>query len=170
MSNFTDQELNSIKEKISKTYLHALCAKLNYGLDEAGRDFDGFGMDYSVRNISIGSSERKATTPSEEIKVQLKGCSISSRSMIRETENSIKYNLRKDLASLGPNFYIFLVRLPEEEKIADWIRFLDDSLILQLDAYFYEVPLKKGLEKGFITIPKENILTPDNFKKLFICQ
>lgn len=101
----TNSQWNSIKEKFSKAYLHAVCAKANYALDEAGKDYDGLAIDYSIVNRHVGT-KRTIPSESEKIKVQLKGVSISSESMFKEERNVIQYRLSKSIVPVGANHYL----------------------------------------------------------------
>ena len=51
--SITDQELNSIKEKISKAYVYTILSKLNFVVQETSRDMDGLGIDFEVINRTV---------------------------------------------------------------------------------------------------------------------
>lgn len=161
----TDQELNSIKEKISKAYLYSLAAKLNYSIQEFNKDFDGCGLDFGVINKKVGL-KRSIASENSQINIQLKSVSLSSDSMIKEESNCISYNLSTSIENFGINTFLCLVIIPKEDDIESWITLTEDQIILRKCAYFFPIP-KEGLSTGKIKIPKENILTQESFPRLF---
>lgn len=161
----TEQELNSIKEKISKAYLYSLVAKLNYSIQELSKDFDGCGLDFSVINQKVGL-KRSIASEKNQINIQIKGVSLSSDSMIKEEMDHVSYNLCTQIPNFGLNTYLFVVVVPVEDDIESWITLDKEQIVLRRCAYFFPVP-KGGLNTGKIKIPKINILTQESFPKLF---
>ncbi len=162
----TDQELDQIKKKISVAYLHALTAKVNFSMSKYEEEVDGMGFDFTVFNHSVGT-KRTVHSEASEIKIQLKGTTCSSTSMFKDDVDCVKYNLTSELPTFGFNHYIFIVQVLEEENIEKWLEFSDQELILRKCAYFYKIP-NPGQPKGWITIPKTNLITPESFKGLFL--
>ena len=156
-------ELNSIKEKMSIAYLHGLNAHLNYSIQKSDKDFDALGIDFEVNNKVVGPG-RTVASEANTINIQLKGVSISSTSMIKDEEHQIKYNLTKSLAPIGVH-YLVIVVLPKEEDLVSWCEVTTEELILRKCAYYFHVP--SSINRGFINIPKTNVLNLETFPKLF---
>lgn len=161
----TPQEINSVREKLSKAYLYAMIAKLNYGAQEYGKDFDGCGYDFGIVNHSLGE-KRTVTSVMNEIKIQLKGVSLSSTSMISQTSENIRYRLSSDLPKWGPKCFLVILTIPEVDNLEEWIVLDEEQLVLKKCAYFLEIP-DSGLQAGYVEIPKTNLLTIENFKSFF---
>lgn len=165
MPNHTSPDLNSVKNKLAKVYIHALAAKLNYASQESNSDLDGMGIDFQIFNRRVGTS-RTIGSESNQLNLQLKAVSITSSSMFRETDEYIEYNLSRALEPIGPNFYLVVVQLLKEEEIDDWIKHNADSLTLRKCAYYIKV--QNTINPGFIRIPKSNLLSPTSLPTLFI--
>ena len=161
--SITDQELNSIKEKISKAYVYTILSKLNFVLHETSRDMDGLGIDFEVINRTVGLN-RTIASIINQINLQIKGVSTSSKSMFKEDNKVIEYNLTRALNPIG-NFYIIIVQLLDEDSIDKWVEHNPDKLIIRKCAYFLKV--EKQLKSGFIKIPKTNVFKPDVLPSLF---
>lgn len=165
MPNNPDPELNSVKNKLAKAYIHALAAKLNYVFQESNGDLDGMGIDFQIFNRRVGTS-RTVGSESDQINLQLKGVSVTRTAMFRETDTYIEYNLTRALEPVGSNFYLVVVQLLEENELENWITHNADSLTLKKCAYYIKV--QSTLNTGFVRIPKTNILSPETFPTLFI--
>ncbi len=163
--DMTLQEINSLKEKLSKAYIYALIAKLNYAAEEFGKDIDSCGYDFRVVNQTLGL-KRTAASELCEIKIQIKGVSVSSSSMLQDKGVSFRYKLNSDLPRWGTSCFLVVMVIPEEENLNNWIILSEEEIILKKCAYYIEVP-REGLAIGFVEIPKKNILTVDNFKRFF---
>lgn len=159
-----DAVFNSIKSKFSKAFLYSIGAKANFGMMESNADFDGFGIDFSVHNKEVGFG-RTVTSEGSVIHIQLKGVSVSSKSMFKEDKDYIYYNLTKRLDPTGI-FYLVVVQLPEEENLETWIEIDSDKLILKKCAYYLRI--KAPLKAGFVKIPRSNLLTPQTLGTLFV--
>ena len=159
-------ELNSIKEKFSIAYLHAVTAKLNYGIDPCGKDYDlSYGKDYRIMNRSVGLGRRVASE-SNEITVQLKGVSSNSSSMFSENNKEVKFNTGSGIVKFGYcDFYLVIVQLPADDDLENWLEVDSEKLILKKCAYYYKVD--DTTKAGFITIPKINIFTHITLPLLF---
>lgn len=160
-----DQILTSKKNKLAKAYMHVLLAKLNYAMQETHSDVDGIGIDFQVYNKVVGE-KRTVGSEAEQVNMQLKAVSISSKSMIAKTDKHIEYTLTEDLQAIGPNFYLVVVELLPDTEVDDWIVHCEDNIMLKKCAYYYKVTGK--LKAGTIKIPKTNILTPETFPTLFL--
>jgi hypothetical protein len=156
-------ELNSIKEKLSIAYMHGLNAYMNYGLEVMGKDMDGFGLDFMLINKVVGPG-RTVGSEGNTLFLQLKSVSLSSASMISETEKNIRYKMSKSLTPIGTHFLIVVV-VNKEENLEEWLEVNPEELILRSRAYYLHIP--ETLKAGFVTIPKENILNFETFPKLF---
>ena len=114
----TKVDLNPIKTKFSKAYLHAIAAKANLILSETILDVDHLGIDFSVykhpTNSIVGNSM------SNEVKIQLKASSINSDSMLQEDADNYIYTLGKQLTKYG-NMYLVLVVLPDDRDLDSWL-------------------------------------------------
>ena len=160
----TQQELNSIKEKFSIAYLHAINAKVNFALNKSDNDFDGLCIDYEIINKPVGLG-RSVASEMNEIKIQLKGVSKSSTTMLRETGTEIEYNITNAIIPIGV-FYLIVVILPEEEALDTWLEHTPEQLVLRKCAYFLRIV--NTLNPGFVKIPKSNLLTPTSLPTLFL--
>lgn len=161
----TDNELNSIKNKLSEAYFLALAAKLNYAANPTNRDFDGCGIDYSVINHNIGV-KRTVTTESSMVMFQLKCTSIGSQSMVADDGDVIKYRLDTPLNNFKVNAYLVVVIVPKNEEVDNWITLSQDELILKKCAYYIRIP-DDGLSAGIVKIPKNNVFTFDSLRNIF---
>jgi len=160
----TDSKLNSVKEKLSIAYLHAVVAKLNYALNPSSKDYDNLGIDYTIANRIIGES-RSVTSESAEIKIQLKATTVSSSTMFRDLGDSIEYNLSSPIKKLFyGRFYLVVLVLPPEVTQDTWLEWSNEHMLLRRCAYFKEV---KNELQGKIKIHKENCFSPTNLEKMF---
>ena len=158
-----DPVTNSIKDKMAQAFLYGLNSTVNYSLDEAGRDYDGLGVDFRIANKPVGLG-RKAVSVADELNLQLKGVSIDSTSMLEITDEYIRYRLSKSLSAVGRHF-IFVVVLPKESDILNWREVEAERLILNSKGYYYEI---RGLQKaGFIDIPLSNRLDANSLVDIF---
>lgn len=158
-----DARVSSIKEKMSIAYMHGINSTVNYVFSDTNKDFDGIGIDLRIRNKVVGEG-RTVSSESNEINVQLKGVSVTSTSMITQTDTTIRYKLNKSLQPYGTH-YLIIVVLPEESELVTWRGITSNQLTLRACAYFIQV--KTLLKPGYITIPKANILTHDSYIGLF---
>ncbi len=157
--------LNRIKEKTSTAYLYALVAKVNYTINPSVRELDELGVDYAIMNKVVGEG-RSVASEAHEIKVQLKSVSVSSSTMIKETDSYIEYRLSSSIEPIGfGNFYIFLICLPESESYETWVELNHDHILIKKCAYYYKVDQR--IEAGLIKIPKTNILNENTITTLF---
>lgn len=154
---------NNIKDKMAQAFLYGLNSTVNYSLDEAGRDYDGLGVDFRVANQSVGLG-RKAISAANELNLQLKAVSIDSTTMIEVTDEYIKYRLSKKLRAIGRHF-IFVVVLPEEAELMTWREIEEERLILNCKGYYYEIVGTQNA--GYINIPVTNRLDPESFINIF---
>lgn len=150
-------DIEDVKSKLSGAYLRAITAKLDYNIQESGREFDNDGIDFQIKQKGVGGI-------SSVLNIQLKGTSISSSSMIEETPTEIKYNLKNDYDHLPKPSYLIVVVFPDENEFDSWCELTPEQLTMRKCAYFIDLPSKKGK----VTIPKTNILTEDSLKSLFI--
>jgi hypothetical protein len=150
-------DLSDVKSKLSGAYLRALTGKLDFNIQESSREFDNDGIDFQIKKKGEGGI-------SSIINIQLKGVSISSKSMIKETDSEIKYTLKKDYSSLPTPSYLVIVVFPPENEFDSWCKLESDQLLLRKCAYYQIMPKKKGQ----VTIPKSNLLTEASLESLFI--
>lgn len=155
--------LNSMKEKLSVAYLYGLNAALDYAIQETHKDLDGMGIDFIVCDKLIGPG-RTVASEANTINLQLKGVSVDSASMIRETADEIQYRLKDELNPIGAHFLVVVV-LPREDELERWCQVTAEELTLRKCAYYLHIPTK--LKAGFIKIPKRNILNLETFPTLF---
>lgn len=166
MSSDPRPVLNNIKKKVSEAYLYAVVAKADFAIQKLHDEYDSLGFDYQVTNRRLGT-KRTVFSESSEIKIQLKGVAQSSSSMLQDKDDCIKYNLDSPVVAIGPNCFLIVVNLLDDEKIDKWVEINDEELVLRKCAYFIKVPTS-GFQPGFIKIPKTNKLTIDTLKTLFI--
>lgn len=157
------RQLNSIKSKFSVAYLHGLNAAVNFAMQEAGRDYDGLGIDFQITNKVVGPG-RSVSSEANEINIQLKAVSVSSSSMLHETSSTIEYRLNKDFHPVGTH-YLIVVVLPKVDDIDSWCDVTDDSLTIRKCAYYLHI--NSVIRAGFVSIPKKNILNPESLVELF---
>lgn len=158
-----DPTLNSIKEKTSIAFLMGLNSTVNYAMNDASKDFDGLGIDYTAINRTIGPG-RTVATPTDEINIQLKGVSTASESVLKVTPTHIEYKLGKSLQAVG-NHYLFVVVLPHPEELLDWCGIDEEKLVLKAVGYYYKV--EGTLSAGVVKIPRSNQLTAEAYMDLF---
>ncbi len=163
MAKGINPEMNSVKDKMSIAYLYGLNAKVNYALMEANRDYDGLQIDFKMTNKTIGPG-RSAASESNEINIQLKGVSVSSLSMLQESDTEVVYTLAKSITPHGTHYLVVIV-LPPEDKVEDWHEVTIEHLLLRARAYFYLISGK--INAGKIHIPKANVLNPVTLVSLF---
>lgn len=156
-------KLNSIKEKMSIAYMHGLNSIVNYSFSEAGKDFDGLGIDLQIINKLVGEG-RTVSSEANMINLQLKGVSVTSKSMISETDTEITYKLSKSLTPVATH-YLVVVVLPEVESLESWREISEDALVLKARAYY--LLIQSHQKAGNIKIPKVNVLNPISYVKLF---
>lgn len=163
MSTLPIPQLNSIKKKMSVAYLHGINATINYTLQESNPEWDNLGIDLSISSFLVGQ-KRSVASDANQIYVQLKGVAASSHSMFTEDESSITYTLSDDLHQVG-TMYLIIVVLPSDEQVDTWREVDETKLLLKARAYYLRVD--GVLRRGRINIPKANLLTPDNYMRLF---
>lgn len=158
------QFVRDMKGDLAVTYVRAVAAKCNYTFYEMPWSADKIGSDCTIFNFQAGSKP-KITTPGNEIKIQVKGTSRSSRSMFEDKGEYIRYNLT-EICPLGYLYYVVILELPEEDKLGDWLRVTPESLTMKNCAYYAKID--NARPAGFIEIPKSNLFTPESLPKLFI--
>ena len=159
----TDQEKNSIKENLSLAFMHSLNSTANYHLQQCDRQFDNLGIDLQIINYSHGKV-RSGLSEGNQINIQIKGVSETSTSMFSETEEAIRYNLKKQLNAVGTH-YLIIVVMPSDDDIETWREMDEQSITLWARAYYYLV--NDSVKAGRITIPKSNMLNSTTYAKLF---
>ncbi|MFZ1243301.1 MAG: hypothetical protein WAQ22_04135 [Candidatus Saccharimonas sp.] len=159
----TVPEINNIKDNMSRAFMHSLNSTVNYHLEESSRAFDNLGIDLRAFNLPQGKS-RQLISEENEIRLQMKGVSVTSSSKFSEDENSITYNLSENLIAIGTH-YLIVVVMPADKEIDTWRDIDEESVRLWARAYY--VLIDGQLTKGKITIPKSNILNPDTYAGLF---
>jgi len=155
-------DLNPIKTKFSKAYLHAVAAKANLILDEKHLDVDSLGIDFSV--YKQPPNDLQGQSISNEVKIQLKGTSVNSKSMLKENENSYVYSLDKKLIRYG-NMYLIVVIMPTDTDIETWFSQNKNELIIRKCGYYKR--METDLERGSIVLPKTSLLTPESMLNMF---
>jgi hypothetical protein len=158
-----DPTLNSIKEKMSIAYMYGMNSTVNYVFSPADKDMDGLGIDLTIINKTVGTS-RKAASESNTVNVQLKGVSVSSASMIAQTDTEVTYTLSEPLNPIGTH-YLVIVVLPDEAILHTWREVSPESLSLRACAYYKLIDTYQ--KAGKIKIPKTNLLTPESYRGLF---
>lgn len=148
---------NEIKTKLSGVYLRALVGKLDLNIQESGREFDLQGIDYQINNNNKYGIQ-------SILNIQLKGVSLSSKSMIQEKNSYIKYNLSRDYQNLPKPAYLIVVVFPDSKELKSWCTLTPKNLILRKCAYYIDLPQNKG----WIKIPKTNILNEKTLMNLFV--
>ena len=161
---FTDNEKNSIKEKMAIAFLHAVNSTVDYSIQENHKDFDSLGFDFMMASKTVGS-KRTVVSGANAIYVQLKGVAESSTSMFKEDATHITYRLVDDLLQFGLSMYLIIVVLPDDEKIVNW-RVMSNKDVL-LNARGYYIRVEQRLSKGMIKIPKTQQLNPETYRALF---
>lgn len=158
-------EKNSIKNKLAIAFIHALNAPINYVLNESGRELDGLGIDYTFVSALVGQN-RTIASSANTINVQLKSVSESSASMFSEHSDRITYKLSRELLQIGLSpTYLFVVVLPPEDEIESWREVNEKDILLKARGYYLRVNGRLG--GGHLDIPKNQRLTPSNYKLLF---
>ena len=163
-SSPTVPEMNSIKNKMAVTFLHALNSTVNYSMQESSREFDNIGLDFALASQTVGS-KRTVSSGANTIFAQLKGVATSSTSMFSETDADITYRLKEDLLQFGATMYLIVVVLPADEDFENWRVINDNDVLLNARGYYTKVETR--LPKGRIKIPKTQQLTPETFRRLF---
>lgn len=162
---WTNPEINKIKEKMSKAYLHGVNTTVNYSIQEASSDFDGLGIDFQIVNKSVGTT-RKVASEANQINIQLKGVSLNSSTMLRTTASGVlQYNLAQDLYQIAGVLYLVVVVLPSDEEIHTW-RSIDASRLI-LNAKAYYTPVNGVLKKGWLDLLDARLLTEESYIALF---
>lgn len=156
-------ELNNIKSSLSITYVRAVANKLNYSFIESPREADGVGIDCTIVNSGMGSTN---PSPGTLITFQVKAFSKSSTSMYKETEDTLEYKLNDNLIPTTSNHYLVIVEVPENENFEEWIKVTPESLTIKKCAYYLRV--KDEIKSGFVKIPKTNLFTHKTLPLLFI--
>ena len=154
--------LNEIKCDLAVAYVRAVCAKCDYSVEETGRSFDGLGIDCIVRNYR-NKTDDGSYNPASEITIQIKGTSLSSQSMCRETSSHFEYNAT-GVRPAHYQHYLVVLKLPEDNEISDWLTITEDSMILKKCAYYIRINENVS---GFLKIPKSNIFNQDSLPKMF---
>jgi hypothetical protein len=162
----TQSEINSQLEKCSDLYVSAIAAKLNYRYQKTSKDFDEIGIDCMIHNHQGGIS-RQIESMANLINIQLKGTSISSTTMFRETDEYVEYNLTNPVTPITPH-YLVVVVAKEVENIGQWIDVSNlEEIIVRLRGYYYKIENRKS---GWIRIEKDKTFCIDNLPNLFINQ
>ncbi len=156
-------EVNSIKNKMSIAYMHALNSTINYAFNVPQSDFDGLGFDIQVCNKTVGTS-RKIASEANQINIQLKSVSINSHTMINITDDGIEYSLADDLIAIGTHYLVVIV-LQSDDEIENWRTVNEDDLTINARAYY--TLIDKIIKKGKVKIPNSNILNPESYIGLF---
>jgi len=156
-------EINSIKDNMSLAFMHSLNSTVNYCLEESGRKFDNLGIDLRVFNFPQGKS-RQFISEENEIHLQMKGVSTTSKTMFSEDDESIVYNLSEKLIAIGTH-YLVVVVVPSDKEIDTWRDIDEESIRLWARAYYRLID--GHLDKGKVIIPKSNLLNPDTYAGLF---
>lgn len=159
----TAQQMNSIKEKMSIAYMHAINSTVNYTFTDTNKDMDSLGIDLIISSHSVGLS-RTVASDANMIYVQLKGVSTSSKSMITITDKGIEYTLAKPIIAI-PTHYLVVVVLPDHEELQVWREIGDERLVLKAKAYYKYID--GTLKSGKVKIPHEDVLTEGSYKGLF---
>lgn len=155
--------VSSTKDKMAHAYLMALNGTVNYALDQMNRDHDGLGIDYMASSATMGLG-RKATVPANVINIQLKGTGVDATSKVEIRDDHIRYKLGDKLTPIGRHF-LFVVILPEQDKIDEWCEFETERVILNAKGYYLEID--KVFKAGWLKIPIKNRLIAANYKELF---
>jgi hypothetical protein len=135
-------ELNRIACGISEGYLKMICSLADLTISETSRDEDGLGVDFYLNKVLRKEIEGKVIEYSDSLnfRIQLKSC--YSINKLKESENTIKYNIREIYFEKIENLnYALLVilRLPLAEEFDKWIEIKKDYIKLQKCAYFKTV-------------------------------
>lgn len=159
-----DQKIRDLKGDLAVAYVRAIAARCNCTFIESTWAEDKIGFDCTIINYQAGTKP-KFFNPGNEIKIQVKGTSISSPSMYEDKGDVIRYKT-DEIIPTSILFYLVVLVLPEEQNIDSWLKVTPDSLTLKRCAYYVKIEGRQPA--GFIEIPKTKLFTPESLLGMFI--
>jgi hypothetical protein len=163
-------DINSRMEDMSFAYVKALCAQKGYTLNKAERDNDG--IDATIECKGLPAED--CTMMSCKMDVQLKATHSNSRFY---TLNNGDYRFvleSKNYNHLVQNkrmIQLILIVFHMDPNQSNWLDHSKNSLKITKCAYWLSLIGKAPINNTSsitVTIPKENILSPDELERLII--
>lgn len=153
-------DIETIKEELSITYLHAICTKEGIDFELPRHDEDSTDAIIKRKVTLTNGSEYESL-----IRVQLKA--TSSRSQYSEDETTIRYKLKiKNYNDLCRNsttpIILALLILPENQE--EWIQWTEETLLLKGRMYwasFRGEAASNNVSSINVTIDKNQVVNPD---------
>jgi len=164
-----EEVLSHVKGRIGEIYIEALSLSHNLTCQNCkGGEYDSLGIDYLLFNYPQGVKRNILIEDGKQINLQVKGTSISSKTMLKDKSDHYLYTLSKSVYKAGGiKTYLIVICIPEEEIYEEWIQIEPEKILLFAKAYYYEV-MSGGLKEGNkIKIPKSNILDKNVLFRLF---
>ena len=158
-------ELDTIQQNLSYSYLHAVVSRAGGGCVEATKTIDDMGIDV-LTEFEISTASKKAMFTSISLRVQLK----STRRPLKPHTGKVGYPLpvaryEKYRQPSTTELLFVLFSLPEDPK--EWLSLTPDEMILRRCAYWTGLvgaPPATG-QSTTIHIPANNLLTVEQLQQ-----
>lgn len=159
-------------QSMSKTYMAALCAVNGYTMNVDSEDYDSVDLTIKCPGIPDDSLDPNSNFSSPVLEIQLK----STYSEVRRMQNGcLSYNLKvknyNDLVPVNrivPRILVLFLMYEDEQY---WVEHTIDFLKITKCAYWVclqGLPLSDNSETQAISIPENQVLSPDELKRIMI--
>jgi hypothetical protein len=161
-------DINARMEDMNFAYVKALCAQKGYTLNKVERDNDGVDATIECK----GFPATGCVSRSSKIDVQFK----ATHSKLRKLDNGdYRFVLEaKNYNQLVQNdrfVRLILIVLHMDSELSNWLEHSEDALKITKCAYwaiFAGQPSTGNKTTITVTIPQQNVLSPDELERLMI--